>query len=103
LAFSAVYFACTSSLRRRPGASVAVVPVADKEPTWDLFVVWQRGKIFSPLRALLEALQLKPAAKSVNRDALNPLFEKLCAFHNNAKQSPLSDKVGITHNKNIVD
>jgi len=49
--------------------NVAMVPVADKEATWDLFVVWQRGKISGPLRALLEALQLKPIAKSVNQDA----------------------------------
>jgi molybdate transport repressor ModE-like protein len=49
--------------------NVAMVPVADKEATWDLFVVWQRGKISGPLRALLEALQLEPAAKSVNQNA----------------------------------
>lgn len=36
---------------------VAMVPVADKEATWDLFVVWQRGKTAGPLRALLDALR----------------------------------------------
>lgn len=49
--------------------NVAMVPVADKEATWDLFVVWQRGKTSGPLRALLETLQPKPAAKSANQDA----------------------------------
>jgi len=57
-----------------------MVPVADKEPTLDLFVVWQRGKISGPLRGLLEALQLRPAAKSVNRDALNPLLKNSARF-----------------------
>jgi hypothetical protein len=40
-----------------------------KEATWDLFVVWQRGKTAGPLRALLDALQLKLTAKSANPDA----------------------------------
>ena len=49
--------------------NVVMVPVADKEATWDLFVVWQRGKTSGPLRVLLDALQLKPTPKSVNQDA----------------------------------
>jgi DNA-binding transcriptional LysR family regulator len=49
--------------------NVVMVPIVDKEATWDLFVVWQRGKISGPLRALLEALQLKPTAKSASQDA----------------------------------
>ena len=36
--------------------NVVMVPVADKEATWDLFVVWQRGKTSGPLRTLLDAL-----------------------------------------------
>ncbi len=49
--------------------NVVMVPIADKQATWDLFVVWQRGKTAGPLRALLEALQLKLTAKSVNQAA----------------------------------
>ena len=37
--------------------NVAMVSIADKEATWDLFVVWQRGKTSGPLRALLDALR----------------------------------------------
>jgi DNA-binding transcriptional LysR family regulator len=36
--------------------NVVMVPIADKEATWDLFVVWQRGRTGGPLRALLDAL-----------------------------------------------
>ena len=36
--------------------NVVMVPVADAGATWDLFVVWQRGKAAGPLRALLDAL-----------------------------------------------
>jgi molybdate transport repressor ModE-like protein len=38
---------------------VVMVPIADAGATWDLFVVWQRGKIASPLRTLLSELNLK--------------------------------------------
>ena len=37
--------------------NVVMVPIADKEATWDLFVVWQRGKTAGPLRSLLDALR----------------------------------------------
>ena len=37
--------------------NVVMVPIADTEATWDLFVVWQRGKTARPLRALPDALQ----------------------------------------------
>jgi molybdate transport repressor ModE-like protein len=47
--------------------NIVMVPIVDKGATWDLFVVWQRGKTAGPLRALLEALQLKLTAKSVNQ------------------------------------
>jgi DNA-binding transcriptional LysR family regulator len=39
--------------------NVVMVPIADPGVTWDLFVVWQRGKIASPLRTLLSELNLK--------------------------------------------
>ena len=43
--------------------NVAMVPIAEKEATWDLFLVWQRGKTSGPLRALLDALRPKPKAQ----------------------------------------
>jgi DNA-binding transcriptional LysR family regulator len=33
--------------------NVVMVPIADAGATWDLILVWQRGKIASPLRTLL--------------------------------------------------
>jgi DNA-binding transcriptional LysR family regulator len=36
--------------------NAVVVPIADAGATWDLFVVWQRGKAGNPLRTLLSAL-----------------------------------------------
>jgi DNA-binding transcriptional LysR family regulator len=36
--------------------NVVMVPIADAGATWDLFVVWQRGKAAGPLRILLDAL-----------------------------------------------
>ncbi len=39
--------------------NVVLIPIADAGATWDLFVVWQRGKIASPLRTLLSELNLK--------------------------------------------
>jgi hypothetical protein len=39
--------------------NVVMVPIADAGATWDLFVVWQPGKIASPLRTLLSELNLK--------------------------------------------
>ena len=42
--------------------NVAMVPIADAGATWDLFVVWQRGKIAGPLRSLLSELNLKSQA-----------------------------------------
>jgi hypothetical protein len=46
-----------------------MVPIADKEASWDLFVIWQRGKTAGPLRALLDALVLKPGSKSITERA----------------------------------
>ena len=39
--------------------NAVMVPIADAGATWDLFVVWQRGKAARPLRALLSELNLK--------------------------------------------
>jgi DNA-binding transcriptional LysR family regulator len=36
--------------------NVVMVPIADAGATWDLFVVWQRGKANGSLRVLLDAL-----------------------------------------------
>ena len=40
--------------------NVVMVPIADAGATWDLFVVWQRGKTAGPLRTLIDALTSKP-------------------------------------------
>ena len=37
--------------------NVVMGPIADKQATWDVFFVWQRGKTAGPLRALLDALR----------------------------------------------
>jgi DNA-binding transcriptional LysR family regulator len=39
--------------------NVAIVSIADKGATWDVFIAWQRGKTVVPLRALIAALDLK--------------------------------------------
>ena len=39
--------------------NVVLIPIADAGATWDLFIVWQQGKIASPLRTLLKELNLK--------------------------------------------
>ena len=39
--------------------NVVLIPIADAGATWDLFIVWQRGNIASPLRTLLKELNLK--------------------------------------------
>jgi DNA-binding transcriptional LysR family regulator len=41
--------------------NVVMIPIADREATWDLSIVWQRGKMSEPLRALLDALRLNAA------------------------------------------
>src|SRR6267143_2031026 len=43
-------------LRRCKAPDAAVVPVTDTGATWNLFLVWQRGKITEPLRTLLNTL-----------------------------------------------
>jgi molybdate transport repressor ModE-like protein len=40
--------------------NVVMVPIADAGATWDLFVVWLRGRVAGPLRTLLSELDLKP-------------------------------------------
>jgi len=49
--------------------NVVMVPIADAGATWDLFVVWQRGKVAGPLRTLIDALTTKPGNV---REGLNP-------------------------------
>src|SRR5919106_669247 len=39
--------------------NAVMVPIADAGATWDLFVVWQRGKTAGPLRTLLDLLSAK--------------------------------------------
>src|SRR5438067_7971021 len=46
--------------------NVVMVPIADIGATWDLFVVWQRGKAAGPLRALLDALIDKPGKQGAS-------------------------------------
>jgi DNA-binding transcriptional LysR family regulator len=41
---------------------LTMLPIADPEAVWDLFIVWQRGKTAGPLRTFLDAL---PAVKPV--------------------------------------
>ncbi len=36
--------------------NVVMVPIAEKEATWDVIVAWQRGRTGGPLRVLLDAL-----------------------------------------------
>jgi hypothetical protein len=36
--------------------NVSMVPIADVGATWNLSIVWQRGKISSPLKTLLSEL-----------------------------------------------
>jgi hypothetical protein len=42
--------------------NAVMVPIADAGATWDLFIVWQRGKTAGPLRTLLDLL---PAETSI--------------------------------------
>jgi len=56
--------------------NVVMVPIAEKQATWDLFVVWQRGKTTSPLRALLGALQLEPGTQRGSQRALSAPHEQ---------------------------
>jgi hypothetical protein len=43
--------------------NVVMVPIADKQATWDLSLVWQRGRMSNPLRVLLESLQLNAKSR----------------------------------------
>src|SRR6185503_2609328 len=36
--------------------NAVIIPLAEKEASWDIFVAWQRGKTAGPLRALLDAI-----------------------------------------------
>lgn len=39
--------------------NVVMVPVVEKEATWDLFVAWQRGKVGDAMKALLAGMQTR--------------------------------------------
>jgi hypothetical protein len=47
-----------------------IVPIADKGATWDVFVAWQRGKVAAPVRALIDALDLRSSSPD-QTDGLN--------------------------------
>lgn len=51
-------------MRHRTSPGVVMIPVADTQATWDLFVVWQRGHIPEPLRTLLNALPFQHATQN---------------------------------------
>jgi hypothetical protein len=36
--------------------NVVIIPIADKEATWEVFIAWQRGNAAGPVRALIDAL-----------------------------------------------
>jgi len=42
--------------------NVVMVPIAEKDAAWDLFVVWQRGKTSGPLRRYWTRLLRVPTA-----------------------------------------
>jgi DNA-binding transcriptional LysR family regulator len=56
-------------LRSFPVAGVAMVPLSDTKATWDLLVVWQRGRTGKSLQALLDALAASAQAFEPRMDA----------------------------------
>jgi hypothetical protein len=53
--------------------NIVIVPIADKDATWDVFVAWQRGKAAAPVRALIDALGFKVSAqggRQVTKEAI---------------------------------
>ena len=36
--------------------NIVVVPIADKDATWEVFIARQRGKAAAPVRSLIDAL-----------------------------------------------
>ena len=47
-------------LRESPHPGVRFVEMTDARPTWDLLVVWHRGRASAPLKVFLEALTRQP-------------------------------------------
>jgi DNA-binding transcriptional LysR family regulator len=45
-------------MRHLTAPNVVLAPVADPEATWDLFVVWQRGRVPGPVGELLKGLKV---------------------------------------------
>jgi DNA-binding transcriptional LysR family regulator len=54
-------------VRHRAGPGVSPIPIADATATWNLDVVWQRGKVVEPLSALLNALSSSARRQSHKR------------------------------------
>jgi DNA-binding transcriptional LysR family regulator len=48
-----------SFMRHLTAPNVVLAPVADQEATWDLFVVWQRGRVPGPVGELLKGLKVQ--------------------------------------------
>ena len=44
--------------------NVVMIPIAEKQATWDVFVAWQHGKTAGPLRTLLQCVQTKSKARN---------------------------------------
>ncbi len=57
-----------SFMRHHKYPGIVLVPIADAQATWDLFVVWQGGQTGEPLRTLLNALPWPSAAKKTGGD-----------------------------------
>lgn len=53
-------------LSQNPAPGVVMVPLADRGATWELLVVWQRGKIGGALQTLMDALFEKKRLRSAN-------------------------------------
>jgi DNA-binding transcriptional LysR family regulator len=41
-------------------------PLAEPDAVWDLFIIWQRGRVAGPLRTFLDALPMPPATAATS-------------------------------------
>jgi len=48
------------SVRHLEVPNVVVVPIADKDAIWEVFIAWQPGKAAAPVRVLIDALSRNP-------------------------------------------
>jgi DNA-binding transcriptional LysR family regulator len=69
--------------------NAVMVPIADAGATWELFVVWQRGKTAGPLRTLLDLLPAKTsiAAHAGNDDHLTGRPNRKARGRNHARRT----------------